>query len=111
MKIRTIEDLYVGRYFFDKKNGKHISYFNAIIPYGMTEPFKIPKYTEVTDLDGNDFESFEEFKKTLDEGMFSFKFTDEKAENIFDELIACANIVNYGEDSFAEDVHATISLS
>lgn len=110
MKIRTNEDLYVGRYYFDKKDGRHISYFNAIIPYGMSEPFKIPKFTYVVDCDGNEFESYEEFLQTLDEGMFKFVFEDEEQEKIFDNLIDCANIVNYGEDSFEFVTYATISL-
>jgi hypothetical protein len=110
MKIRTSEDLYVGRYYFDKKNGKHYSHFNAIIPYGMTEPFKIPKHTEVVDCDDNEFESYKEFLETLEEGMFKFVFEDEEQEKVFDNLIACANIVNYGEDSFEFCTCYTISL-
>lgn len=102
MKIKTTCDLYVGRYFFDEKSGRHISYFNAIIPYGMTEPFKIEAGTEVVKFDDSEFETWEEFMSTLEEGMFKFVFTDEAQEAIFDELIDCANIVNYDEDSFKD---------
>lgn len=83
MKIKTNEDLYVGRYSFKKKNGRHEAFFNAIIPYGMTEPFKIDKGTEVRTLNDKEFNSMDEFLETLEEGMFKFVFTDKAQEELF----------------------------
>lgn len=100
MKIRTNIDLYVGRYHFEVIDGRHYSHFNAIIPYGMTEPFKIPKFTEVVKCSGEEFDSYREFLETLEEGMFTFKFNDEAQETLFEMLIECANMVNYDENSF-----------
>lgn len=105
MKIRTNKDLYVGRYFYDKVNGRTVAHFSAIIPTGMTEPFKIPKWTEVVDMNGNEFESMNDFYASLEEGMFQFKFDefeDDSYGALFDSLIGYANVVNYTDDSFED---------
>lgn len=116
MKIKTIEPLYVGRWvpmhkkcaenrpkgfgFASYTAGDELT-FTAIIPYGMDKPFEISKYTEVRKLNDEEFNSMEEFYDTLEEGMFKFVFTDDAQEALFEMLIDCANIVNYGEDSFS----------
>lgn len=100
MKIKTTTDLYVGRYFYDNFNGKKVAHFNAIIPTGMSEPFKIPEGTEVQTIEGTDFNSLEDLYNNLEEGMFKFVFEDEAQEVLFEMLIECANVVNYDDSSF-----------
>ena len=110
MRIITNKDLYVGRFFRPNPNIRakvtpielsnaptkdHENfYFHAIVPIGETEPFKIPKFTEVVRLDGTEFESFEEFVQAYENGYFDYKFNDEHKKEVFWNLIDYSNIVN-----------------
>ena len=107
MRIITNKDLYVGRIFnltpdkralvapIDGVVEVHGDFcFHAIIPVGETEPFKIPKFTEVVKMDGTEFDSFEEFTKAYEDGYFDYKFGDEHKNEVFWNLINCANMVN-----------------
>ncbi len=94
MKIVTTRDIYVGRPIHNAKDGEPD--FNAIIPYGMSEPFKIEKGTEILKIDGTEFDRIEDLTDEIvgGEEMYTFKFTDEAQEALFEMLIDCANVTN-----------------